>query len=726
MNKREIRQFSWQFLLITIGLLSYTESFAQNISIKGVVSDPAGNPIIGATVTVQGTQAGTITNSDGEYQLLDVDDFAILEYAYLGFKNLQIPSNGRSEINVMLEEEQQELDKVVVVGYGSLSKRELSSSVVQIDKESFLKGSMNNVMELLTGRVAGLNVNNTAAANPNSTSNLQIRGATSITASNSPLIVIDGVAGGDIRNLSSQDIESMTVLKDAGSAAIYGTRGANGVILITTKRGSEQEGVTSVVYDSWFGVNLAKDGPEILTADEFRRSRRGTDYGSSTDWYSLMFRDFSYENNQYVAINSSTQNGFYSASFNYKDATGLDLVSDREEYGGRLVFEQKVLNNRLQIGGSLNARRVNETWGNDNMFDTALTLNPTMPLYDDNGEYYQPISPTGAINPVEELLDNTSNGQRLYILTAAEAKYNIISGDRHLLNTSINYSLHYNDLKSNYYTPSTSAESFWNGYDGRANVTYQKWQTQRVEWLVNYVFTSNGHNIKAVAGYTHEASSWEKLQASNSNFAYDNILWHDIGSGSYLGEGVASMSTGKSLSKLVGTFARVNYNWKDLLMGSASIRYEGSTKFGDNNKWGAFPSASLAWEISNMDFMSGAISIIKSLKPRVSYGVTGRSDFDSYLSLATYNTSGSYFIDGAWVSGYAPSINDNPDLAWERSICTNIGLDADFWNRLRISVDLFDRLKIYSTHIQHHNHLMSTPQSWLTWVLLVIVVLSFM
>lgn len=404
MNKREIRQFSWQFLLITIGLLSYTESFAQNISIKGVVSDPAGNPIIGATVTVQGTQAGTITNSDGEYQLLDVDDFAILEYAYLGFKNLQIPSNGRSEINVMLEEEQQELDKVVVVGYGSLSKRELSSSVVQIDKESFLKGSMNNVMELLTGRVAGLNVNNTAAANPNSTSNLQIRGATSITASNSPLIVIDGVAGGDIRNLSSQDIESMTVLKDAGSAAIYGTRGANGVILITTKRGSEQEGVTSVVYDSWFGVNLAKDGPEILTADEFRRSRRGTDYGSSTDWYSLMFRDFSYENNQYVAINSSTQNGFYSASFNYKDATGLDLVSDREEYGGRLVFEQKVLNNRLQIGGSLNARRVNETWGNDNMFDTALTLNPTMPLYDDNGEYYQPISPTGAINPVEELL----------------------------------------------------------------------------------------------------------------------------------------------------------------------------------------------------------------------------------------------------------------------------------------------------------------------------------
>ena len=194
-------------------------------------------------------------------------------------------------------------------------------------------------------------------------------------------MVIDGVAGGDIRNLAAQDIESMTVLKDAASAAIYGTRGANGVILITTRKGVGEAGRVQVTYDSWFGVNLAKSGPDILSADEFRRSRRATDYGYSTDWYDLLLRDFSYDNNQYLSIDGSTKNGYYGASFNYKKATGLDLNSSREEFGGRFVLNQRMMDGIIELNGSLNARRVNEVWGNDGMFDTALSMNPTMPLY---------------------------------------------------------------------------------------------------------------------------------------------------------------------------------------------------------------------------------------------------------------------------------------------------------------------------------------------------------
>lgn len=561
MNVKRTKQCLFRSFLFFSGLLIAMVTSAQQFTVRGTVKDATGEPVIGANVMVKGTSNGTITDIDGKYSVSDVNSSSVLVFTFIGYKNEEMACKGQHEINVILSEDLQTLDEVVVVGYGSLSKKELSSSIVQVDKSQFQQGAMNNPMEMLTGKVAGLNVNNTASANPNSGSSLQIRGATSITASNDPLIVIDGIAGGDIRNLSSQDIESMTVLKDAASAAIYGTRGANGVILITTKKGVSEPGTAKVTYDSWFGVNLVNDGPDILSPDEFRRSRRGTDYGASTDWYGLLLRDFSYDNNQYVSIDGSTKNGYYGASFNYKNATGIDLKSEREEYGGRFVIEQRVIDNRLQLNGSLNARRVNETWGNDGMFDTALSMNPTMPLYDDKGNYYQPSSPTGARNPVAELKDIDNNGQRLYVLGTAEAKLNILRSEKQTLNTSLSYSLHYNDLKQQYFTPSTSGESYWNGYKGRAEVTYQKWYTQRLEWLVNYALDVQNHSIKAVAGYTYENAHWERLQASNNDFAYDNIKWHDLGSGSYLTDGKAQMATGQSASKLIGTFGRINYNW---------------------------------------------------------------------------------------------------------------------------------------------------------------------
>jgi TonB-linked SusC/RagA family outer membrane protein len=686
------RTFFRSFFLMMMSLLFSASVWGQEATVRGTVKDAAGEPVIGANVRVRGTSKGSISDYNGNYQISEVNiQQDVIEFSFIGYKAIGVVCNGKTQIDVILREDTEFLDEVVVVGYGSLSKKELSSSIVQVDRKDFMQGAMSNPMELLTGKVAGLNVNTTAAANPNAGSSLQIRGATSISASNDPLIVIDGVAGGNIRNLSSQDIESMTVLKDAASAAIYGTRGANGVILITTKKGASEEGKTQVTYDSWFGVNFVHGAPDILSADEFRRSRRGTDYGYSTDWYNLLTRSFSYDNNQYLSIHGNARNGSYGLSLNYKKATGIDIKSEREEYGGRFVTEQRILDNRLQINGSLSARRVNEVWGNDGMFDTALSMNPTMPLYNEDGTYYQPTSPTDARNPVAELKDIDNNGQRLYVLGSAEAKLNILRGEKHTLNTSLSYSLHYDDLKQHYYTPSTSGESYWSGYDGRAEVTYQKWNTHRLEWLANYALDIKDHSLKVVAGYTYEESNWERLMANNSDFAFDNTKWHDIGSGSFLTAGKAGMGTGQSLSKLIGVFGRINYNWRNLWMVSASIRHEGSTKFGKDHKWGSFPSLSLAWEIANMKFMESASHIVQSLKPRISYGVTGRSDFNAYQSLATYSTNGSYFIDGEWVKGYAPSANANSELGWEKSVSTNIGVDFVLWNRLRGSIDLFDR-----------------------------------
>ncbi len=693
MNVKSAKLCLCRCILMISGLLFAMSTFAQGLTVKGQVTDAKGESAIGASIMVKGTTNGTITDIDGNYSLTGVDANSTLVFSYIGYRTQEIACEGRTTINVVLIEDTQALEEVVVVGYGSLSKKELSSSIVQVDKSKFLQGSMNNPMEMLTGKVAGLNVNNTAAANPNATSSLQIRGATSISASNDPLVVIDGVAGGDIRTLAAQDIESMTVLKDAASAAIYGTRGANGVILITTRKGVGEAGRAQVTYDSWFGVNLAKAGPEILSADEFRRSRRGTNYGYSTDWYDLLLRDFSYSNNQYLSIDGSTRNGYYGASFNYKKATGLDLKSSREEYGGRFTVSQRMMDGLVELNGSLNGRRVNEVWGNDGMFDTALTMNPTMPVKNEDGTYFQPTSPTGARNPVQELEEIDNNGQRVYLLGTAEAKLNLLRSENQLLNTSLSYSLHYNDLKQHYYTPSTAGESYWNGYKGRANVTYQKWYTSRLEWLANYSLDIADHSIKAVAGYNYEESTWERLYAENNDFNFDNVLWNDIASGTYLGQGKAGMGTGKSLSKLIGVFGRINYNWNDLLIASASIRYEGSTKFGKDQKWGAFPSLSLAWEMANMGFLKDHQDIVQSLKPRVSYGVTGRSDFDAYKSLATYGSyyNSSYLMDGNWVTGFAPSVNTNSKLGWEKSVSVNIGVDFALFNRLRGSVEYFDR-----------------------------------
>lgn len=646
-------------------------------------------PVIGASVIEKGSKAnGALTDMNGDFSI-SVPKGAVLLVSYVGYKSKEVEA--KPNLTVALEEDVTSLNEVVVVGYGSLSKKELSSSIVQVDRKDFNMGAMNNPMEMLVGKVAGLNVNTQAAADPNSSSSLQVRGATSISASNSPLIVIDGVAGGDIRNIAAQDIESMTVLKDAASAAIYGTRGANGVILVTTKKGSGEQGKAVVTYDSYIALNVAKPGPDIMSADEFRRSRRGTDYGYDTDWYGLITRSVAYDTNQYISIDGTTKNGYYGASFNYKKANGLDIVSGREEFGARFIASQRALSNRLQLNGSLSGRRVNETWGNDGFFDTALSMNPTMPVRNEDGSYYQPTSPTGATNPVAELDLRENNGQRLYVLGTAEAKLNILQTEKHVLNTSLSYSLHYNDLKQQYYAPSNSSESYWNGYKGRAEMKYQKWYTNRLEWLGNYALNLGSHSLKAVVGYTYEKSIWEQLGGSNNDFAFDKTLYWDLGSGSYLKEGLASLYSGKSESTLIGFFGRINYNWNDILFASASLRYEGSSKFGANQKWGCFPAASIALDMTGMKFMKSVRGVVNSLKPRVSFGITGRSDFDAYQSLSTYNTSGSYLFNGQWITGYAPSSNANSNLGWEKSKAINIGIDFMLWNRLRGSIEYFDR-----------------------------------
>ncbi len=677
-------------LLLMLAVVFFALDVSAQTTINGQVKDDMGEAVIGASIVVKGTSNGTVTDFDGNFTL-KCQSGAKLVITYIGYTPQEVAA--KDGMQVTLKEDVAQLNEVVVVGYGSMAKKEISSSVVQISKDQFNQGAASDAMALVAGKVAGLNVVSSADANPNAMTDIQVRGAGSLSASNGPLVVIDGIAGGDLRNIATQDVESITVLKDAGSAAIYGTRGANGVILVTTKKGSGTAGVTNVTYDSYIALNIQKQKPDILSTDEFRRSRRGQDYGADTNWWDEITRPVSYSLNQYLSIDSSTKNGFFGLSLNYKKGNGLDIVSGREEYGARFVGEQRVLNGFLQFNSSLSARKVHEEWGNDGLFDTALTMNPTIPVKNPNGTYYQPNSPTDIHNPVNDLKENVSQGDRVYLLGNADVKLNILQTEQHNLNTSLSYALQYNDLKENFYTPTSSSESFWNGYAGRARINYQKWWTNRLEWLANYTMTLDKHQLKAVLGYSWERSKWEQSGNENMGFVYDALSYHGIANGTYLKDGKANLWAGSSESTLIGFFGRLNYNFNDMLYASASFRREGSTKFGSNNKWGNFPSASLAWEVTNTPVLKEAVgSIFQSLKPRISYGVTGRSDFNAYQSIATYSGYSAYLIDGQWINGYAPSLNANPDLAWEKSKAFNIGLDfVTLNNRLRGSIEYFDR-----------------------------------
>jgi len=692
-RKRAFRdKCSVKTILLLLGLFLSSSLFAQRGLLRGEIVDDLGDAIIGATVMAKGTTNGTVTDALGQFSLSNLKPNDIILISYIGYKDQELAYTGQQNIRITLQESVEALDEVVVVGYGSLSKREVSSSIVQVNRSDFQQGAMSNAMEMLQGKVAGLSVNLTAQANPNASLDnaLQIRGAASLSASNSPLIIIDGIAGGDYLSLSPQDIESITVLKDAGSASIYGTRGANGVILITTRRGSAREGTSRITYDSWFGVNVAKPKPDILTPEEFRERDRDTDYGSSTNWWDLLSRDFSYDTNQYLAIDGTTKNGFYGASINYRKVTGLDIVTDRQEYGGRFTIQQRGLNNWVEFNANLNARKVKEQNGNVG-WGGALTANPTMPVWDDStGNYYQPTSTTGASNLKGNIDLTDRQGDRTYLLGSAELKLHILKQANQSLNVSINHSLNFNDYDYYEYLPSNSSDSYWNGYTGNAHRRDRKWWTNRTELLGNYTLSLQDHDFKVVVGYNYEESNYENFQARNYNFAFDQTTWNDLGSGTYLKDGKAELATSKTKSKLIGVFGRINYNWKNLIMASASYRREGSTKFGADNKWGDFMAGSVAWEIANMSFMQD-ITMVDMLKPRVSYGVTGRSDFNPYLSQQNYKSEGLYYMDDAWTTGFAPSVNANPQLAWEKAIVTNVGVDFSLWKRLRGSIEYYDR-----------------------------------
>jgi TonB-linked SusC/RagA family outer membrane protein len=514
-------------------------------------------------------------------------------------------------------------------------------------------------------------------------------------------VVVDGVAGASLSDVSTQDIESISILKDGASAAIYGTRGANGVVLVTTRRGAGEAGKLRVTYDSYYAIQALHKNPETFSLDEWlvlNEKRGKADYGGRIEnayWNALRNDKPTYDLNQYISLAGSTTRSNYNLSFNYSDRNQLYKNNDRQTYNLRFLMSQKMLNNIIETT-TIAQLRAYVSNGNGGSLTGTIFMNPTQPVYDATTPtgYYWPTSSTGATNPVENNQMPTNKSHSTTINVQQDVKATLIKNDNHLLTINANAAFGYYSTYGHSYTPSTMQTcQMWNSYAGSASLDSSNSLTSNFEAMINYNLSLNNHSLKAVAGYSYRQYMGESMNMTNRNFQYDQFLWYNIGSGTYLDEGLASMGSSKSFNKLAGVFGRVTYSWNDLVTVTGSARYEGSSKFGKDKKYGFFPSVSAAWTISNMGFMESSRSWLDELRVRASYGVTGREAGGDYASLSTYNSKGTnYYMDGQWVPGYGISRNPNPNLGWETAVVYNYGVDFEIFGRkLTGSIEYFDR-----------------------------------
>ncbi|MGM0621737.1 MAG: SusC/RagA family TonB-linked outer membrane protein [Bacteroidota bacterium] len=660
----------------------------QQSSVSGTVTDGSGQPLPGVTVVVKGTTLGTVTDGDGKYSLEVPASAEVLQFSFVGMQSVEEEIAGRSTIDVTLQDETVDVDEVVVVGYGSIQKRELTSAVSSVSEKDLLQGAVNNPLQMMDGKVSGVSISNTAEADPNSGTNVQIRGSSSIDAGNGPLIIIDGVPGGNLRNIAQQDIESMTVLKDGSAAAIYGSRAANGVILIETKSG--KSGDVVITYDSYIDHDGVAARPNILSPEQFLEKEIDADRGARTDWYDELLRKDNFGQNHYISASGGNENTIFRISANFRDKTAIDIASERQEAGIRASFEQKALDGFLELSGNLSYKDVAEENTNYGVFQQAVKLNPTIPVYDeDEPSGYYRMYGYATYNPIQDLMEREDGADQEYSIIDFNIKMNLLQN----LNTEIKLARQKQLSYGRQYYTSKAKESIDNMRTGRARLQSESWEDYTIEWIGNYFAEFDKSFLKVMGGYSYQEFNNFGFWAENMDFISDAFKYNNLSAGEWnLEEGRLGMDSWRSKEKTIAFFGRANYSYDDLILLTASMRYEGNSKFGKDNKWGMFPAASAAWRLSKMPWLEGSTAV-DDLKVRLSYGETGRSGFGRYASLARYTGYGRWQNDeGEWIQVYGPANNPNPNLRWEKQISYNLGVDFELFNSsLSGSFDAFIR-----------------------------------
>lgn len=666
------------------------------MSVSGRVIDAGSKtPLVGVSVVVEGTTRGVVTDEEGRYAI-EVDGAnSVLSFSYLGYVAQSIAVTNRTEINVELREDQESIDEVVVIGYGKTTKKEVTGSVSSLKSDDFNTGSFTNAAGLFQGKVAGLSVVNPNGGDPNASYEILLRGANTLSAGQGPLLIIDGVVGADIRNINFQEVESVDVLKDGSAAAIYGTRGTNGVIIITTKRA--RSGQTQVEYDGQFSVQTVARRAEPLTAKEFEwvvnnysPSSAGSLYGAETDWFDEVTRTpISHKHS--LAISGGSEKFSHRTVVNVEQNQGLQRKNDAEKYLFKTNIHQTAFEGWLDLDYNAYFSKRVYSPADYSVFEQAFYHNPTEPVYDPtntaSGGYFRVDNTMAYYNPVAMLNEREQKSRADDLGGSVRATLNILPVQGLKWDNFFSYgqqSFESRDYKTRYY-PSAI------GQDGIATISNELSRDIQWESTLNYSRQFGRHSLQAVLGYTWQRGYYETSAMENNGFDTDDWGTDNIGSGSGLQNGQASMSSYKESNTYIALFGRVMYNYDERYLLSVSLRRDGSSRFGADNKWGWFPAVSLGWRISQEEFLRDA-EWINELKLRAGYGVTGNQDFSNYQSLLLMKTSGRFYYNGKWINTYAPASNANPDLGWEKKAEWNVGVDFSVLdNRLSLTLDYYQR-----------------------------------
>ncbi|MFI3285933.1 MAG: TonB-dependent receptor [Rikenellaceae bacterium] len=716
-------------VMIMVMTMFTTALYAQSrVTVTGRVVDSTGEAIIGASVIEQGTSNGVSTNLDGDFELQVSSSNSVLNISFLGYKSVDLIASSSALAKVVLEADAQMLDDVVVIGYGTVKKSDLSGSVVAIKAEDMNRGAITSPQELMQGKVAGLAITS-GDGGPGAGATIRIRSGASLNASNDPLIVIDGVpvssdaAPGTpnaLATVNPNDIETMTVLKDASATAIYGSRASNGVIIITTKKGSAGE--LKVSYNSTYSLKDPYNRADVMSGEEYRAAvlgqyAEGTDYGdsarallaiapdASTDWQDAVFQT-GISVDQNVALSGKA--GFlpFRVSLGYNNERGTIKTSKYERYTGALNLSPKFLDDHLSVDLNFKATLNNNRFADSGAVGAAVYYDPTKPIYADdaygyNGYYNHTnsadVAPTpntlAAVNPLSMLYDVVNEGSTV----------------RSLGNIQVDYKIHgFEDLRINvnagFDSATTTGDSYVasGSFQAAKDGTFQNigqgnsWDNRRENKLLdifaNYNKAIDKHSVDAMVGYSWQHFYYSNFSQSKSNVT-DSIgakegYTYSESEGRYLLDGSYTVPYE---NYLVSFFGRLNYSYDDRYLVTATLRQDGSSRFSENNRWGLFPSAAVAWSLLNEDFMESTRDLLSQFKLRLGYGVTGQQEIGDYLYMPKYVVGSN--VTGQYLGSYLMKPDGySPDLKWEETTTYNVGLDYGFLNnRINGSVEYYQK-----------------------------------
>ncbi|MCQ6956434.1 SusC/RagA family TonB-linked outer membrane protein [Mucilaginibacter aquariorum] len=672
---------------------------AQNRMVTGKITDAGdGSPMPGVSVVVTGTSVGTISDANGAYSLNIPATAKSLTFTFIGYTAREVALTEAATLNTSLTQSNNALKEVTIVsvGYGTLDKREVSSAITHVSSKDLLPVSANSPLMSLQGKVAGLSITNTSSGDPNSSPSVQLRGVSSRNAGLGPLYVVNGIPGGNIDNINQNDIESIDVLKGGAASAIYGTRGGNGVIIITTKKGSAQ---SRFFYDGFASFDYVTNRLQNLSADDFLKYRvqnnKGQDYGAKTDWLGAVTNSPAFSQKHTVQMSGGSAKTNYLASADYRNADGIDLRAHKKEYGARVSINHTTDDNFLTATFNVAPRYMTTSNADQGNFNNALTLNPTYPIFNDEGKYNFINTGFFSNNPVENANLIKSQAEIKELDISGSLKANIL----HNLSTTVTVSEISRSAHMNNFSPSTLSTIVHSGQTTKTNFASQEQQEndqKNFEWIGNYNLNLKRNHFKLLGGYSYTLYNYKQFYAQNYDFPFDVFTWNNLHSGLYNGgaegQGQDAVGSTQNGSTLISFFGRLNYDFDNKYILTASLRHEGSSKFGASNKWGNFPAVSGAWRISEENFFKGSLPWINELKLRADYGITGNQDFGNYKSLILYGAAGYFPFNGDWYQVYGPSQNVNLDLKWEKAINFNVGLDFSlFNNRLGGSIDYYVR-----------------------------------